>query len=383
MPIDHGDFLGAMQIGASIAERRMQLKAQAAMQALKEREMAQQADFITQRGKLYEQQALTEQQQRLEDMALTRASADLHKQFVDQEHLTDEEATARTLAVMATRYPKQARNLAAAYAQVKKGQQEGQPTPADIERERHNRAMESKASPNLIEEETRFMRDAEARGDQEVAALHKARLTKLTQSTGMTIKTNPDGTMELVQGPMAGAEGQLTKPNQTKVQASLKDSLEAIDTSKELLKVISPSTVGARAAVENVVFDKVLAQKFPELANKDRAKATVLASSLRSRVVRMNKTDGNISEKERGEILKAFPQINAPLDSPENARNVVRESTQLAATHAVRDALALGVSIPKEAAMELDDKTICRLYDAGVLTSEQAVAIGKLKRGKE
>lgn len=157
MPIDHGDFLGAMQIGASIAERRMQLKAQAAMQALKEREMAQQADLLTQHAALYREQIAAKQAERLDEAALTQASVDLHKQFVEKENLTDEEATARTLAIMASRYPRQAQKLATAYAQVRKGQQEGKTTEHQAALEDLNQqriALQRQREGRLAEQET-------------------------------------------------------------------------------------------------------------------------------------------------------------------------------------------------------------------------------------
>lgn len=226
------------------------------------------------------------------------------------------------------------------------------------------------------------MENAQTMGDNELADLYKARLTKLVQSTGTTITTNPDGTMTMTQGPL-GSPDALTKANTTKVQTSMRDALDTVDTAKQLLPKLNEETVGARAAVENVVMDKILAQKFPELANKERAQASVLASSLRAKVVRMNKSDGNISEPERKEILKAFPRINDPLDSAANAKTMVVEATKLAATHAVKDALALKIPVPRAAALELDDETIARLYDSGVFTSEQAIAVGKAKRGMQ
>lgn len=224
----------------------------------------------------------------------------------------------------------------------------------------------------------KVLQEAEASGNKEMADLRRAELAKLTQASGMSITTNPDGTMTFIQGPGAGA---LTKTNQSKVQASLLDTLEVLDTGKQLLPKLNEHTVGLQAAAENIVMDKLLAQKFPELANKDRASAVVLANSLRGKVVRMNKSDGNISEPERKEILKAFPQINDPIDSAANAKQMVETALEMAAAHAVRDAIALKVPIPVEVAQSLSDATIARLYKAGLLTTDQAIAIGKLKRG--
>lgn len=245
MPIDHGDFLGAMQIGASIAERRMQLKAQAAMQALKEREMAQQADLLTQHAALYREQIAAKQAERLDEAALTQASVDLHKQFVEKENLTDEEATARTLAIMASRYPRQAQKLATAYAQVKKGQQEGKTTEHQaaledlnqqriaLQRQREGRLAEQEADrqQRLVDREKRLSAkstlDPVARA--KVNSIYK-RIDRLTQTLDETKpesgfwnkKPNPDyvklqkqiedlhAEADAVAGKLKGAEAKAT-----------------------------------------------------------------------------------------------------------------------------------------------------------------------------
>lgn len=221
-----------------------------------------------------------------------------------------------------------------------------------------------------------------AAGTQRLAELKQRNFAAAHQTpAGMSITTNPDGTMTFTQGPGVGAGvGNLTRTNESRTQASLMDTLEVLDTGKQLLPKLNEHTVGLQAAAENIIMDKLLAQKFPDLANKDRASAVVLANSLRAKVVRMNKSDGNISEPERKEILKAFPQINDPVNSAENAKNMVQTALEMAAAHAVRDALALKLPIPAEAAQSLSLTTIKRLYDAGLLTTEQAVAVGNLKR---
>jgi hypothetical protein len=176
------------------------------------------------------------------------------------------------------------------------------------------------------------------------------------------------------QGASGKSGSDLTVANQTKVQAGLSDSLKTIDVASRLIPLLDTETVGAQAFAESWVKDRILAQRFPELASSKRADAEVLTAQLRSSTVRELRSDGNISDKERDQILKAVPGINDPIDSPARAVKVTQAIREMSAIHAIVSASKLGQSVPTAAAQVLKWTDLERLVKSGVLTPEQALA---------
>jgi hypothetical protein len=192
------------------------------------------------------------------------------------------------------------------------------------------------------------------------------------QPKGMSITTNPDGTMTMTQGA-------LTAPNLTRTQAELSDNLALLDTADRLLPLIDNETVGAQAFAESWIKDRILAQAYPELASKKRANAEVLAAEVRARTIKTLRSDSNISEPERKAILNATPEINSPIQSAAQARDLISASRKVAAISTVVKATKLGVGIPKAAALVLDANELARLVKQGVISREQAIAAFKAR----
>lgn len=167
----------------------------------------------------------------------------------------------------------------------------------------------------------------------------------------------------------------LTPANQTRAQQGLADSLETIDIANRLEPLISSETIGVRAFAESILKDRILAQFFEGMESPERATAETLAANLRARVLSSLKSDSNIAEPERKQILKAIPEINDPVDSPARAKRLIRTASKLAAIQAVVKAGKLGEPMPKAAAQILDGSELKRLVDTGVITREQALAI--------
>lgn len=237
------------------------------------------------------------------------------------------------------------------------------------------------ASPDKVEELKRAHEASAqyAKTDPELSARYKALEDKLTQASGMTIRTNPDGTFEVIQGAQPNPDS-ITKANLNKVQEAQAQSLATIDIAERLLPLISNETVGAKAFAESWVNDRILAQYFPELASEKRASAEQLAAQLRASTVKALKSDSNITDNERKQILEAVPQINAPADSPQRAKMLVKGIKKMAAISSLVAAKRIGGAIPKQAAQSLDDEDLADLFTRGLITQDQAKQAYQMKR---
>jgi hypothetical protein len=179
---------------------------------------------------------------------------------------------------------------------------------------------------------------------------------------------------------LAAAPDQLTVAGKTAAQAQQARALETIDTASRLMPLISEETVGAQAFAESWVKDRILAQKFPEMASGDRAKASQLISKMRADVVKNFKSDGNIAKDERNEILASFPKANDPIDSPARAKMVVQQAQVMAAVQVLAATKRLGGEVPGAAAAILDDEAVVDMVKRRIIDPELAQKIWKMKR---
>ncbi len=202
-----------------------------------------------------------------------------------------------------------------------------------------------------------------------------------TIQPGMTVRFDEAGKPVVTMGGKGQAEpGAPTVATQTRLQESLQSSVNTVDIVNRLEPLISNETVGVKAFVENIALDKLLAQAFPEVASQKRADAKVLAAQLRASATKELKSDGNISDKERAQILQAVPQINDPIDSPINALRTIRSTRKLSALRAIVTAQKLGQAIPTVAARALQDSDLIEAADMGLISKEAAKAAYYLKR---
>jgi hypothetical protein len=188
--------------------------------------------------------------------------------------------------------------------------------------------------------------------------------------------TSPTGEKtSITRGGGTKAQGDLTTVNQTRVQQGLAGALQTIDTANRLEPLIDNETVGVQAFAESWIKDRILAQRFPGLASNKRANAETLVAELRASAVQELKTDSNITEAERGQILQAVPEINSPIDSPVRAKELVSATRRMAAIRAVVAAGKLKQPMPKAAAQQITPSELKRLVDTGVITKEQALEV--------
>lgn len=145
-----------MKFGAAAAERRQQLKAQAALQALREREIAAQAELLGQRAQLIMEQKAEKEQ----DAADLLASQELYHYHTEVGGKTPEEAQAMVDQALAYKNPRALEMVNKARALGMKGQTT-----------EHQRALEAMQSERLGLEAQREERMG--RQDERLAAKEK------------------------------------------------------------------------------------------------------------------------------------------------------------------------------------------------------------------
>jgi hypothetical protein len=410
-------FLQGLQVGANIGnmraarqERMMELRAQEAYRAVQERQLNNEAEMIRQRAKIYEQELKDKEDAARQEKAFSAAiQPTLQQKLKESVDETGKPNRAKAVADtgtvlsaidvgLATKWMTGQAQMMGAEADMERAQNagkgagsftpviEGVVNPLTNEKipvlrtgPNSSQMVESKEKPDDVGQAFSLYKAAQASGNEELAAYHKAHLAKLTQATGMTVKTNPDGSVEIVQGPMADPDT-LTKQNQSKVQEAQSKALDTVDTAERLLPLLTKETVGLEAFAKSWINDRILAQRYPWLASSNRAQASQLVSQLRADTVKAFRSDGNISEPERKEILSSFPKANDPVDSPARARMVVQQTQVMSAIQVVAATKRLGGEMPRAAALVLDDENVADMAKRGVISTDLAQKIWKLKR---
>lgn len=358
-------FLQGAQLGANIVnqgwqrrERMMQLRAEEAMQRIRERETADRMAVMMEE---LEMKRRAEQR----EIDLLAAGKKIHDELLEQ-GMSNDEAMAASIAPMSRISPETAFKLSQSYGNLKRAQMEGKPTPLDPSQVAAN---EARASASL----------AAADASKARAKVDEARVAGTLPQRGMIIKTNPDGSTEVITNADTGNPDALTKTNFSQVQQTQASAMDMIDSANRLLPLIDNETIGVQAFAESWIKDRILAQRFPELASEKRAKAEVIAASLRSAVANTLKTPGPLAEAERKEILRGFPQINEPLNSPKKAKEAIEQSREMAATIALVTANKMKSSVPKDAVLVLSDRQLADLVKRGLITREMAAQAYMLK----
>lgn len=132
MPIGNSDFSRDFLAGAQIGnmrvaqqERMMQLRSQAALNAIHERQLAAQADMLAQHASLYRQQADKLEEAQKQEAADLAASNDLFHYDTEVMGLDPDTALQNRISVMSVKNPALAQKMAGAYLTVKKAQNPG------------------------------------------------------------------------------------------------------------------------------------------------------------------------------------------------------------------------------------------------------------------
>lgn len=138
------DLLSAIQVGASIGnmrvaqqERMMQLRSQAALNAIHERQLAAQADMLAQHAALYRQMADQKEQQQKDEDALSKSFGLQHTINTEIDGMSDDESMQQLIPVATAISPVYGEKMAKSYSEFKRGQAElvraNRPPPATKE----------------------------------------------------------------------------------------------------------------------------------------------------------------------------------------------------------------------------------------------------------
>lgn len=397
-------FRAGAEVGNMIALRRLreqELRAQEAHKQIEDRQLQAQAQMLMEHANYYRAQAAKAKQEQADEEAITQAVKDQYRMSFSRTG-DPVKAAKESFAITAAAFPQYAQKLTQSgenLARMESLGSEGKDFPPSAVLVPHPKAGEppipvlrtGPKTAQMIEGKEPFdktkwlvekLQEAQAAGNEALAQGYQNELAK-NLPRGMTMKQDANGNWEITEGPIKpGQGGELTTANMSKVQEGQAQAINTIDIANRLESLINSETVGVRAFAESWVKDKVLAQWAPELASKERASAEVVASRLRSSATRELRSDSNISEAERKQILAAVPTINDPINSPANARNQVRNIRMLSAIHALVAAKRMKTPVPKAAAMALDDETLAALAEEGLITNEQAKEAWQLKRAK-
>lgn len=415
-------WLQGIQVGAQIAEQRMansarlqQLKLQQAQQQMQERQIAAQAQMYTEHANLYKVKA----EQDKEDAFLLKAAGDKVPELIekykaighadaDAHELAIKEAITPLMFVSPTAFQKVASGISAmtrADASVKAPftpslttLKDSAGNPIDVINTGPNSAAQVRQpasqgqQPTSIRE-AQAITDLQNKIDAEQDPAVKAQLER--QLANLQATALPTGTTTEIFDPQTGAPimrtqtgratavtdmGKPTLANVTKLQQKLTDTLTTVDVANRLQPLINDETIGVKAAIGSLFNDRILAQAFPDLSSKSRAKAEVLVARLRSSALSELKSDGSIAEKERIQILKAVPEINDPIDSPQHALDQIKAIRKIAALKGITIAKTLKQPIHDNFLLALDDEDLIEATASGLLTQAEAIAAYRKRR---
>lgn len=411
-------WLQGIQVGAQIAEQRMansarlqQLKLQQAQQQMQERQIAAQAQMYTEHANLYKVKA----EQDKEDAFLLKAAGDKVPELIekykaighadaDAHELAIKEAITPLMFVSPTAFQKVASGISAmtrADASVKAPFKptleilKGFGGPVDVLQTGPNSATQiihKDSTPSSVRE-AEAISELQNKIDTERSPVVKAQLER--QLANLQATALPTGTTTEIFDPQTGAPimrtqtgraaavtdmGKPTLANVTKLQQKLTDTLTTVDVANRLQPLINDETIGVKAAIGSLFNDRILAQAFPDLSSKSRAKAEVLVARLRSSALSELKSDGSIAEKERIQILKAVPEINDPIDSPQHALDQIKAIRKIAALKGITIAKTLKQPINDNFLLALDDEDLIEATASGLLTQAEAIAAYRKRR---
>lgn len=142
-------FLQGLQIGANIGnmrvaqqERMMQLRSQAALNAIHERQLAAQADMLAQHAQLYRAQIDKMEDAQKQKTADLAAANDLYHYHTEVGGLDPDEASRNVIGAMTFKNPDLAKEMAGTYETVQKAKTSGMPKPLDQSQIDLNKARE-------------------------------------------------------------------------------------------------------------------------------------------------------------------------------------------------------------------------------------------------
>ena len=198
-----------------------------------------------------------------------------------------------------------------------------------------------------------------------------AELAKELGKKGMSVTTNPDGTMTLTTGSMLPQA-----PVSVKAKA-MTDALGGATTSELIDKTlpdIDVGTVGLGGTFGRLIDSTFIGDLAPGLFSEKRVQVRNKLTAIASQVTKLMRTDvGNMSEPERQQIQQAIPRL-AAAQSANEVRTQLMSIRSLIGTGKRKALRAAGLAIPQEywTKDEIVDY-VNKQKDAGNITREEAV----------
>ncbi len=169
----------------------------------------------------------------------------------------------------------------------------------------------------------------------------------------------------------------LTSANASKLQETVMTSASALRQADKLMPLINSGTFGPAAKLSNIIVDKGLANLFPELVSEERVSANTIAAGLRAATVRALRSDSNITDAERKDLIQDVPSPDKFLTSPAEAiiqLKTINEGVVDRAIQAARN-LSPGQPISGDLLDTISDSSYIKsLVRRKILTTEEAIA---------
>ena len=195
-------------------------------------------------------------------------------------------------------------------------------------------------------------------------------LKTVTEKPTFYVKTNADGSSEIIQGP----QSQITATQTGKLKEQLAYGVDTVKRIEDLKGSVG-NIFGPGAATGEIIVDKVLSNFAPQLLNKQRVRGREAASYVKEGIIRsLNKGQGTLSDadvKRLSNVYPALKHIDEIFESPVHAKEVLTELQQQIARDAyLQNNIAGQPQLDAEALSFLDPFFLDHEFRAGKIDSK-------------
>ena len=237
-------------------------------------------------------------------------------------------------------------------------------------------AAQGKAPPAKIQE-AEMLNDLRVRAEAETDPVKRKQLNDELAfkagiiSPGEEISVNSQtGEVSIRRGGMTQKAG-LTQTVQTQLQQQMIQGESVFEKAQMLLPKLNPGTVGVRGFANRVIVDSVIAQ-FTGQKIGEAIEADALAMQFQAPIVKLLRSDSNITKDERESIVSTLPQPKDWIGSSQGAKLKLSVALESAARASRSGAKMLGKPIPIHYLLPEEIKA---MLDSGQITADQARSI--------
>lgn len=193
-----------------------------------------------------------------------------------------------------------------------------------------------------------------------------------TMPRGTIIRTNPDGSQEIVMGAPTGGDMTTAQEGTARIQAQ-----RLTDTARRINEIIpmADQIFGPKAAIGTVVVDRTLANLVPGLIEGQRVEGRAKAGLVIEGLIRnLSEGQGALSNQDVKRLQAKFPELNNPeelIESPARAKIILKAIQKEVARDAYGRQRLVGSTIDAETLQFLDPTFLVEEYQRGRITKEQ------------